>query len=221
VVGPARVSRRHERPSRMVVSRRSGTSRPPRWAARLQARVGSGSASPPPVAPTVLASALSVVPVWPGGPCAGWPTPPMLPGWEASGRGHWAQLRRDPRPLPHRARERHQAKVRYVPGGSSWWWRLAPIGCAAAALRGRVAHAPDRRTARSLTTFVASTQLTAGRTGVPLRLGGGDRHGTYGPDEAGRSPVVGWADSCHTVAWFTAGRRWRCKVPGDCSCSWR
>jgi hypothetical protein len=28
---------------------------------------------------------------------------PMLPGWDAGGRGHWAQLRRDPRPLPHRA----------------------------------------------------------------------------------------------------------------------
>jgi hypothetical protein len=47
VVGPTSMSRRHERPSRMAVSRRSGTSRPPRWAARLQARVGSGSASPP------------------------------------------------------------------------------------------------------------------------------------------------------------------------------
>jgi hypothetical protein len=47
VVGPASVSRRHEGPSWMVVSRRSGKSRPPRWAARLQARVGSGSASPP------------------------------------------------------------------------------------------------------------------------------------------------------------------------------
>jgi hypothetical protein len=31
----------------MAVSRRNGTSRPPRWASRLQARVGSGSASPP------------------------------------------------------------------------------------------------------------------------------------------------------------------------------
>ena len=58
----------------MVVSRRSGNSRPPRWAARLQARVGSGSASPPPVEPTNLASALSLLPVWPGAPCVCWPT---------------------------------------------------------------------------------------------------------------------------------------------------
>ena len=56
VVGLASVSRRHERPSRMAVSRRSGTLRPPPRAARLQARVGSGSASPPPVEPTNLAS---------------------------------------------------------------------------------------------------------------------------------------------------------------------
>src|SRR6266511_2351083 len=74
VVGPASRSRRHERPSRIAVSRRSGKSRPPRWAARLQARVGSGSASPPPDEPTVLASALSLLPVWPGVPCVCWPT---------------------------------------------------------------------------------------------------------------------------------------------------
>jgi hypothetical protein len=43
----------------MVVSRRSGK-RPPRWAARLQARVGSGSASPPRFEPTVLASPRSL-----------------------------------------------------------------------------------------------------------------------------------------------------------------
>jgi hypothetical protein len=48
MVGPARVSRRHERPSRIAVSQRSGKSRPPRPAARLQSRVASGSASPPP-----------------------------------------------------------------------------------------------------------------------------------------------------------------------------
>jgi hypothetical protein len=63
VVGPASMSRRHERPCWMAVSRWSGESRPPRWAARLQARVGSGSASPPPVEPTNLASALSPLPV--------------------------------------------------------------------------------------------------------------------------------------------------------------
>ena len=106
VVGPASVSRRHERPSRMAVSRRSGTSRPQRWAARLQARAGSGSASPPPVEPTnpgqrtVPSASLA------------WRAlclladAPMLPGWNAAGRGLWAQLRRDPRLLPHRAGER-------------------------------------------------------------------------------------------------------------------
>jgi hypothetical protein len=87
----------------LAVSRRSRTSGPPRWAARLQARVGSGSASPPPgradepgqrtVCSASLAwRALSLL-----------ADTPMLPGWDAAGRGHWAQLRRDPRPLPHRA----------------------------------------------------------------------------------------------------------------------
>jgi hypothetical protein len=111
VVGPASVSRRHERPSRIAVSRRSGTSRPPRWAARLQARVGLGSASPPPVEPTVLASALPLLPVWPGVPCGCWPTRRCCHLGKPNGRGHWAQLRRDPRPLPQKAGERrHQAK---------------------------------------------------------------------------------------------------------------
>jgi hypothetical protein len=74
VVGPASVSRRHERPSRMAVSRRSGTSRPPRWAARLQARVGSASASPPPVEPTNPGQRTVPSASWPGAPCACWPT---------------------------------------------------------------------------------------------------------------------------------------------------
>jgi hypothetical protein len=67
-------SRRHEGPSWMVVSRRSGKQRPPRGAARLQARVGSGSASPPPGRTDSPASTLSVAPVWPGGPGGCWPT---------------------------------------------------------------------------------------------------------------------------------------------------
>jgi hypothetical protein len=52
----------------------SGTSRPPRWVARLQARVGSGSASPPPGRAdepgqrTVSLASLA------GGPCVCWPT---------------------------------------------------------------------------------------------------------------------------------------------------
>ena len=77
--------------------------RPPRWAARLQARVGSGSASPPPARAdepgqrTVSSASLA------------WRAlclladAPMLPGWDAAGRGHRAQLLWDPRPLPHRA----------------------------------------------------------------------------------------------------------------------
>jgi hypothetical protein len=53
-------SRRHEGSSGMVVSRRSRALRPPRRAARLQARMGSGSASPPRAEPTVLASPRSL-----------------------------------------------------------------------------------------------------------------------------------------------------------------
>jgi len=41
----------------------------------------------------------------------------MLPPWEAHGRGHWAQLPRDPRPLLQKAGERrHQAKSPLRPG---------------------------------------------------------------------------------------------------------
>jgi hypothetical protein len=124
VVGPANRSRRHERPSWMVVSRRSGN-RPPRWAARLQARVGSGSASPPPVAPTVLASALSVVPVWPGGPCVCWPTRRCC----QVGRPLVGSIGPNFGGTPGRCRTAPgsptQAKVQHVPGGSCWWWRLA------------------------------------------------------------------------------------------------
>jgi hypothetical protein len=50
---------------------------------------------------------------------------PMLPGWQAAGRGHWAQLRRDLGRCCTVLGARPQAKVRYVPGGSCWWWRLA------------------------------------------------------------------------------------------------
>jgi hypothetical protein len=125
VVGPASVSRRHERPSRIAVSRRSGKSRPPRWAARLQARVGSASASPPPVEPTnpgqraVPSASLA------------WrdlcllADAPMLPGWNAAGRGHSAQLPRDPRLPPHRAGERDPKRRPLVRPGLSSWWRFA------------------------------------------------------------------------------------------------
>jgi hypothetical protein len=142
---------------------------------------------------------------------------PMLPGWDASGRGHWAQLRRDHRPLPHRAGERHTKPRPLVRPGLVLLGASPPTGCAAAARWRHLADAPNRRTARSLTTFVADTQVTGGLPGTAVAAWAGGRRGTYGPEESGRSPVVGWADSCHTVAWFTLGRRWRCKVPGDCS----
>jgi hypothetical protein len=94
---------------------------------------------------------------------------------------------------------------------------LATYRCAAAARRRQVADAPDHRTARSLTTF-GGVHAGAGRPpGTAAAAWAGGRRGTYGPDESGRSPVADRADSCHTVPWFTAGRRWRCKVPGDCS----
>src|SRR5215207_4066344 len=128
VVGPASRSRRHEGPSRMAVSRRSGKSRPPRWAARLQARVGSGSASPPPARAdepgqhTVSSASLA------------WRAlclladVPMLPGWDASGRGHWAQLRRDPRPLPHRAGERDPKRCAGASGARAVGGPWPPTG---------------------------------------------------------------------------------------------
>jgi hypothetical protein len=129
----------------MVVSRRSGN-RPPRWAARLQARVGSGSASPPPVAPTVLASALSVVPVWPGGPCVCWPTRRCC----QVGRPLVGAIGPNFGGTPGRCRTvlgaRPQAKVQHVPGGSCWWWRLATYrlrGSRTAPSRGRLTAPQD------------------------------------------------------------------------------
>src|SRR5215217_8003744 len=89
----------------MAVSRRSRKQRPPRWAAWLQARVGSGSASPPPGRTdspgqhTISFASLA----W--GALCRLADAPMLPGWDAARRGHWAQLRRDPRP-PQQADER-------------------------------------------------------------------------------------------------------------------
>jgi hypothetical protein len=50
---------------------------------------------------------------------------PMLPGWEVAGRGHWAQLWWDPRPLPHRA---GGARPKPSAGASEGWcaWALGP-----------------------------------------------------------------------------------------------
>ena len=143
VVRPARMSRRHERPSWMVVSRRSGK-RPPRWAARLQAKVGSGSASPP------LGRADEP------GPAHGLLCQFGLAGLVSAGRradaARLGGLREGPLGLTsagpsaaaaQRWGARPQAKVRYVPaaraGGSAW----PPTGCAAPALPCQVA---DSRT---------------------------------------------------------------------------
>src|SRR5215216_1446034 len=73
VVGLASVSRRHERRSRMVVSRRSGK-RPSQSAAWLHGRVVSRSASPPPGRTDEPGQLTLSLPVWPGAPCVCWPT---------------------------------------------------------------------------------------------------------------------------------------------------
>ena len=129
-------------PSRMAVSRRSGK-RPPRWAARLQARVGSGSASPPlgraDVSGQRTVSCASLA--W-RAVCL-LADAPMLPGWNAAGRGHSAQLGRDLGRCCTVPGSATPAKVQYVPaaraGGSAW----PPTGCAAPTLPCQVA---DSRT---------------------------------------------------------------------------
>jgi hypothetical protein len=97
------------------------------WSSRskLQARAESGSASPPPVEPTNLASALSLVPVWPGAPCVCWPTCRCCqvgtPPGGAVGLNFGGTLGRcrrrldsgDPKPSAGASE------------GSCWWWRLA------------------------------------------------------------------------------------------------
>jgi len=152
VVGPASMSRRHERPCWMAVSRRSGESRPPRWAARLQGRVGSGSASPPPGRTdepgqrTVSSASLA------------WRAlclladAQSLPPQGTAGRGHWVQPWRDPRPLPHRAGSATPGKA---PARPELVLLVAPppTGCAAAALRCQVADSADCKTARPLPTL--------------------------------------------------------------------
>jgi hypothetical protein len=76
---------------------------------------------------------------------------PMLPACEAHGRGHWAQLRRDPRPLLHRAGEPSEAPVH--PGRLVLMVTLGQLPAA------RLPHCPvrwqthRRKAARSLTTF--------------------------------------------------------------------
>jgi hypothetical protein len=168
------------------------------------------------VEPTNLASALSLLPVWPGVPCVCWPTrrccqvgpPPggaIGPNFGGTlGRrrtvlGSATPSERPVRPgaraLGHLATHRLRRCCTAAPGGR----RTGP------------------QAARPLTTFGGVHAGDGRLPGTAAAAWAGGRRGTYGPDESGRSPVVGWADSCHTVAWFTAGRRWRCKVPGDCS----
>jgi hypothetical protein len=50
---------------------------------------------------------------------------PMLPGWEVSGRGHWAQLPRDPWTLPQKAGERPPKRRPLVRPGARTLGRLA------------------------------------------------------------------------------------------------
>jgi hypothetical protein len=153
VVGPASTSRRHERPSRMAVSRRSGKSRPPRWAARLQARVGSGSASPPPVEPTnwpahCLVCQFGLAGLVSAGRrarCCQVGTPPG----GAIGPNFGGTLGRCRTVLGSATPSQDPWCVRACAVGGAW----PPTGCAAPALRCQAAYSPDRKTARPLTTL--------------------------------------------------------------------
>jgi hypothetical protein len=149
-VGPARLSPPPRGSVSDGVSRRSGKQRPPRWAARLQARVGSGSASPPPVEPTYPGQrTVSVASLAWRAVCL-LADAPMLPGWDGSGRGHWAQLRRDPRPLLHRAGSATPSEGQVRPG------RLVLVVAVGHLPAARLPHCPvrwqthGRKTARPL-----------------------------------------------------------------------
>jgi hypothetical protein len=78
---------------------------------------------------------------------------PMLPGWDGSGRGHWAQLRRDPRPLLPRAGSATPSEGPVRPG------RLVLVVAVGHLPAARLPHCPvrwqthGRKTARPLTTF--------------------------------------------------------------------
>jgi hypothetical protein len=143
VVGPASMSRRHEGPCWMAVSRWSGESRPPRWAARYKAGWGLDPHR-------LLRSSRRT---WPAH-CLlcqlAWRAlclladAQSLPPRGTAGRGHWVQPWRDPRPLPHRAGSATPGKA---PARPELVLLVAPppTGCAAAALRCQVA---DSATAR-------------------------------------------------------------------------
>jgi hypothetical protein len=167
MVGLASVSRRYERPSRMAVGRRSGTSRPPR-AARLQARVGSGSASPPRFEPTNPASALSLVPVRPGGPCGCWPTRRCC----QVGTGSGGAIGPNFGGTLDRCHSVLGATPSESPTGSGLALLSAspPTGCAAVAPWGHLADSPSRETARPLPTLHGEEPDTPGPVNTPAAL---------------------------------------------------
>jgi hypothetical protein len=114
VVGPASVSRRHERPSR---NGRQPTEREVEAAAvggpatnqgRIWIRIASSGRADEHGQRTVSSASLA------------WRAlclladAPMLPGWDASGRGHWAQLPQDLGRCRRRLESTPQAKSRYV-----------------------------------------------------------------------------------------------------------
>jgi hypothetical protein len=153
VVGPASVSRRHEGPSR---NGRQPTEREVEAAAvggpatsqgRIWIRIASSGRADEPGQRTVSSASLA------------WRAlclladAPMLPGWDASGRGHWAQLRQDPRPLPQKAGEHTPSEEPVRLKADALGGTSPPTGCAAPALRCQVADSPDRKTARTLPTL--------------------------------------------------------------------
>jgi hypothetical protein len=162
MVGPASVSRRHERPSRIAVSRRSGKSRPPQSAAWLHGRVVSRSASPPPGRTDEPGQLILSLPVWPGAPCVCWPTRRCCRVGRrpvgANGPNFCGTL--------GRCRRRPESGD---PSENPWSvWRLGSCGtwhlpAAAVALRCQVAHSPDRKPARPLPRLGGVEPQTAGQ----------------------------------------------------------
>jgi hypothetical protein len=168
-------------------------------AARLQARVGSGSASPPPGRTDSPASTLSVAPVWPGGPGGCWPTRRCCQVGTPPGGAIGPNFRGTHGCCRTVLGARPQAKT---PGasGARALERLATdrLRCSCTALSGGRTHRTARLRGRPPGS-VASTQVTGGLPGTAAAAWQEVAAGTYGPEKPGRSPVVGWADSCHTV----------------------
>jgi hypothetical protein len=153
VVGPASVSRRHERPSR---NGRQPTEREVEAAAvggpatsqgGIWIHIASSGRADEHGQRTVSLASLA------------WRAlclladAPMLPGWDASGRGHWAQPPQDPRPLPQKAGEHTPSEEPVRPKADALGGTSPPTGCAAPALRCQVADSPNHKTARALPTL--------------------------------------------------------------------